>query len=327
MILRAAVVATSLTLLANCSSNDSSGGSAPPPSDDAEGVSASDFDPAKPSAIDANALTDVLSEESTPIVPNFSSASRVSRGQGPQMQSLLFSNLMADESFSECVIKTPPILDRVTAAGSDATVDVKYDWSNCLKNAMTSAGGTVSSAQCTVALQMAVKCPSKDFTPANGKNHTDARSDLGMGVSDCKLADGASGSVKRTSLMSCSLAGTVSGKPVSLRNVTRNGFISSSGGACEFKSAGSQMILGDCMNASSEIDNQVNPSGEKTSTHVIIRQALKDAKFSAGSFFYDNGQTFGFDVNNWKGRLTTTASGATYSLSNGSETKTGQIEY
>jgi hypothetical protein len=174
---------------------------------------------------------------------------------------------------------------------------------------------------------MTVKCPSKDFTPANGKNHTDARADLGMGVSDCKLGDGASGSLKRTSALNCSLVGTISGKSVSMQNSTRTGFISSSGGACEFKSAGGQMVLGDCMDATAEIRNEVSPSGERTSAHNITRQVLKDAKFSSKSFFYDDGQTFGFDVNNWRGSLTTISSGATYSVSNGSETKTGQLEY
>jgi hypothetical protein len=325
MILRTALIASSLTLISSCSSKDSNDSPGAPPSDDASGFSVSELDPAKAPALDDTSISTVLDDVSAPIVPNFSNSSLALTGQKLQLRSEFFAAKQVSDTFSECVDKTPPSLDQVTASGSKASVNMKYDWSTCLKDAVISAGGIVSTAVCKVSAQMSVSCPSKDYNAADGKKYSDAKKDLGMGVSDCNLADGAVGSVKHLTTFNCSFAGTLGGKPVSLNSVNRSGFMNRSGEACEFRSSGGQMIFGDCIDATSKIRNDVDTSGERTSEHHVARHLLKDAKFAPKSVFLSGGQTFGFDVNNWKGTITTGSSSATYSLSNGSEAKTGEL--
>jgi hypothetical protein len=101
--------------------------------------------------------------------------------------------------------------------------------------------------------------------------------------------------------------------------------MNASGADCEFTNSGGQIVLGDCFEATAQLDSSTDPSAGNSTTHIISRYGLKGAKFNAQSVTYSSGQNLGFDVNDWTGSLTPDINGALYLLTNGTEKKSGRI--
>ena len=324
MALRSLYVITSLVFLASCSSKNSDT-TAAPQTDDAVKVTLDDFDPKKAPKLSGAELLEAVSELKAPVVPNFNNSQMSLVGNRHRTFLTAFTGAQITDTYGDCVDNTKPTVDKVTADGSSATYDYRLDVTQCLNDEIVRAGGAVSNSSCMVVGQMMVTCPGKDFTSSNGKTIAEAQSNLGMGVSDCKLASGATGTVKVQVVGNCSLIGTVDGKTYSFDSKFRNGFMNSSGADCEFTNNGGQIVLGDCFDASAQLDNNTNPSGGNSTTHIISRYGLKAAKFNLQSVTYSSGQNLGLDVNDWTGTLAPDSNGAIYKLTNGTDKKSGRI--
>lgn len=326
---KASLITLSVTLfLMSCGDNDKSSLSEGN-SDNADGVGVNFFDPKSAPNLASADLNSVMRNITNLLVPNFSDYATTG-GQGTSLQlneltaTANLVGLQLDDKLSKCIDSAPATTDRFTASGSSLKQEVFTDWSQCFSQDLAEAGVSLTVAKCSISYMVEIDCPGSDFSAANGKTAKEALPILNKGMTNCKMAAGVQGSITGRMSSPCVLIGTKGDSTVSMNLQQKLGFMGSDGTACKFETVGNENVFKDCIDGSfRKLVSLVNE--KERNEHYVSRVSLVNAKHRIGTESFVSGQKFDFAVNNWFGSVTTAGYSTDYTLSNGSETKSGKI--
>ncbi len=317
----------SLFIFSSCGDDSSSSGSGSG-SSDATSISSANFDPKMAPALNEVDVDDAMELVQGSRVVNFfrkKTASTLALNLAKN-QMRLPGEFELDDSVSECIDKTRPDVDVIRASGNTASQIYHEDWSKCFYDAAANAGGTTSVEQCDISIAIELTCPGMDYSAANGSSANDAEPILKDGMLDCKLKSGDIASVTAKIAGRCAVSRSVNGRYARMDQKMNEAVLGSDGKACLFNTFNNVNVFGDCIEGSARISTQTI-DGKTTNSHYVSRVKLSGAMQGRTLSGILSGANLPLEVNDWSGDLSMKNDYASYTLRQGSKTKTGTINF